>query len=123
MSDELIEHPAARDQGVLTALFRLKNRLLWTFDFEYHRRHYQYLHQVIRQLFTQLDEGGLVEIEEDRRALFQSLNRLRTHFNDQETEIVLRQEQSRVPRVELEEEIKNMLPTFSPILLESGRSN
>ena len=70
MSDELIQHPVAQDPGVLAALFRLKNQILWTFDFDYHRRHYQYLHQVIRQLFTQLDEGELVEIEEDRRALF-----------------------------------------------------
>jgi patatin-related protein len=120
MSDELIQHPVARDPEVLAALFRLKNQLLWTFDFEYHRRHYQYLHQVIRQLFTQLDEGELVEIEQDRRALFQSLNRLRTHYNDQETQVVLRQERFRDAREHLEEEIKNMLPEFSPELLESG---
>ena len=120
MSDELIKHPAGRDQRVLAALFRLKNRLLWTFDFEYHRRHYHYLHQVIRQLFTRLDEGELVEVEEDRRALFQALNRLRTHYNDQETEVVLRQERFKPITERLEAQIRNMFPKFSPEELESG---
>lgn len=120
MSDELIQQPIAQDLGVLVTLFRLKNQLLWTFDFDYHRRHYQYLHQVIRQLFTQLDEGKLVEIEEDRRALFESLNRLRASFNDQEARVVLRQSQFKEAGEQLEEEGKKMLPTFSPDLLESG---
>jgi hypothetical protein len=119
MSDELLKHPVARDVGVLASLFRLKNHLLWTFDFDYHRRHYQYLHEVIRQLFRQLDEGELVEIEDDRRALFQSLNRLRTGFNDQETEVVFRQERFNAERKQLEEAIKNLLPKFPPTLFES----
>jgi hypothetical protein len=120
ISDELLKHSVTRDLGVLVALFRLKNHLLWTFDFDYHRRHYQYLHQVIRQLFTQLDEGELVEIEEDRRALFQSLNRLRSRFNDQESEVVLKQEGSKAATEQLEEEIKKMLLELSPRLLEGG---
>jgi len=120
MSDELIQQPIAQDLGVLVTLFRLKNQLLWTFDFDYHRRHYQYLHQVIRQLFTQLDEGELVEIEADRRALFESLNRLRTSFNDQEAQVVLRQNQFTGAGKQLEEEVKETLPRFSPDLLESG---
>ena len=92
ISDDLLKHPAGRDPAVLEAVYHLKNQILWTFDFDYHRRHYQYLHQVIRQLFTQLDEGELVRDKPDRLALFQSLNRLRTQFNNQETEVVKRQE-------------------------------
>ena len=120
MSDELIQYQTAQDPGVLAILYRLKNQLLWAFDFDYHRRHYQYLHQVTRQLFTQLDQGELVEIEQDRRALFQSLNRLRARFNDQEAQVVHRQDRFREAGKLLEEQVKEMLPRFSPELLESG---
>src|SRR3954466_245638 len=48
ISDELLRQPAGADPAVLEAVYHLKNQILWTFDFDYHRRHYQYLHQVIR---------------------------------------------------------------------------
>jgi hypothetical protein len=120
ISDELLRHPAGRDLGVLEAVYHLKNQLLWTFDFDYHRRHYQYLHQVIRQLFTQLDEGELLQDKPDRLALFQSLNRLRTQFNNQEAEVVEREKQFEKAKSELEEKIKGMLPVVSPEELNSG---
>src|SRR5882762_696820 len=120
ISDELLKHPAGRDPAFLEAVYHLKNQILWTFDFDYHRRHYQYLHQVIRQLFTQLDEEELVRNKPDRLALFQSLNRLRTQFNNQEAEIVARQEQFEKTRGELEEKIKRLLPPVLPEQLNSG---
>lgn len=120
ISDELLSHPAGRDPAVLEAVYRLKNQILWTFDFDYHRRHYQYLHQVIRQLFTQLDEGELVRNKPDRLALFQSLNRLRTRFNNQEAEILQRQEQFEKTRGELEQKIQGTLPALSPEELNGG---
>ena len=113
ISDELLKHPAGSDPAVLEAVYHLKNQILWAFDFDYHRRHYQYLHQVIRQLFTQLDEGELVRDKPDRLALFQSLNRLRTRLNNQETEILQRQEQFEKIRSELEEKIQRILPVLS----------
>jgi len=120
ISDELLKHPAGSDPAVLEAVYHLKNQILWTFDFDYHRRHYQYLHQVIRQLFTQLDEGELVRDKPDRLALFQSLNRLRTRLNNQETEILQRQEQFEKIRSELEEKIQRILPVLSTEQLHGG---
>src|SRR5437773_5199476 len=106
ISDELLKHPAGADPALLEAVYHLKHQILWTFDFDYHRRHYQYLHQVIRKLFTQLDEGELVRNKPDRLALFQSLNRLRTRFNNQDAEILQRQEQFEKTRGELENKIQ-----------------
>jgi patatin-related protein len=120
ISDELLRHPAGADRAVLEAVYYLKNQILWTFDFEYHRRHYQYLHQVIRKLFTQLDEGELIRDKPDRLALFQSLNRLRTRFNNQEAEILQRQEQFERAKGELEKKINEMLPVVSPEQLNGG---
>ena len=114
ISDELLKHPAGADPTVLEAVYHLKNQILWTFDFDYHRRHYHYLHQVIRQLFAQLDEGELVRDQPDRLKLFQALNRLRTRFNNQEAEILQRQEQFENTRSELEKKIKGLLPALSP---------
>src|SRR4051812_13134693 len=120
ISDELLRYPAGADEAVLEAVYYLKNQILWAFDFEYHRRHYQYLHQVIRKLFTQLDEGELIRDNPDRLKLFQSLNRLRTRFNNQEAEILQRQEQFEKTRDELEKKIQGMLPVVSPEQLNGG---
>ena len=118
MSDDLLKHRAASNTEILEALYHLKNQILWAFGFEYHRRQYHYLHQVIRQLFTQLDEGKLVHNEADRLALFQCLNRLRTRFNDQETEIVERRGRLKQGIETLEGKVKDMLPELSPALLD-----
>src|SRR5262249_50064901 len=118
MSDDLLKHRAASNTEILEALYHLKNEILWAFGFEYHRRQYHYLHQVIRQLFTQLDEGTLVHNEEDRLALFQCLNRLRTRFNNQETEVVERRERLKEATEKLKEKVKDMLPELSPALLD-----
>src|SRR3954464_271833 len=120
ISDELLRQPAGADPAVLEAVYHLKNQILWTFDFDYHRRHYQYLHQVIRKLFTQLDEGELIRDKPDRLKLFQALNRLRTRFNNQEAEILQRQEQFENTRSELEKKINGMLPVLSPEQLNGG---
>jgi hypothetical protein len=106
----------------LAALFRLKNQSSGTFDFDYHRRHYQYLHQVIRQLFTQLDEGKLVG---DRAGSSRSSSNRSTAPDELSmsriTQVVLRAGSDfKVARQQLEEEVKEMLPRFSPELLESG---
>ena len=119
ISDELLKHPAG-GTAILEAAYQLKNQILWTFDFDYHRRHYQYLHQVIRQLFTQLDEGELVRNKPDRLAIFQSLNRLRTRFNNQEAEILQRQAQFEKLRAELEKKIQGMLSALSSEQLTDG---
>ena len=113
ISDALLTHPAGRDRAVLEAVYQLKNQVLATFDFDYHRRRYQYLHQVIRQLFTELDEGELVRDKSDRLALFQSLNRLRTFFNNQEAAVVERKRQFEKTASALEVKIKGMLSPFS----------
>lgn len=78
--------------------YYLKHHILWSCDFEYHRRQYQYLTQVIRGLFARLDAGekqlfrGLTSL---KRELFTSLNCLRTLFNKQEGQIFSMQQQAR----------------------------
>ena len=74
--------------------YKIKNCILWACDFSYHRRQYQYLHQVVRQLFAQLNEGELFRNQDDRRDIFRLLNDLRTLFNDQEAKIAIEQEQT-----------------------------
>lgn len=78
--------------------YYLKHNILWSCDFEYHRRQYHYLKQIVRGLFDLLDKGekqlfeGVPNLRDD---IFLSLNRLRTLFNKQEGQIFLMQQYAR----------------------------
>src|SRR5262249_7944252 len=86
------------DPGYVRAheeFYYLKHNILWSCDFEYHRRQYQYLKQVVRRLFARLDKGekhffrGLTNLVYE---ILCSLNRLRILFNKQEGQIYLMQQ-------------------------------
>ena len=89
------------DPGYMRAheeFYYLKHNILWSCDFEYHRRQYHYLKQVVRRLFARLDKGerqlfqGMTNLRDD---IFVTLNGLRILFNKQEGQIFLMQQHAR----------------------------
>src|SRR5262249_40210030 len=62
ISKELERRAGCNSRGEAAAqeaFYHLKNHLLWSYDLDYHRRQYHYLHQVVRGLFKQLQQGNL----------------------------------------------------------------
>ena len=100
--------------------YLIKNRILWACDFTYHRRQYHYLHEVIRRLFTQLDEGEIFRNQDDRRDIFLLLNDLRTLLNDQEAQIVKEQEQTENEQQQTIRIVENWLSDLAAALKSKG---